>query len=182
MMWLIWLLLGTEHTNKLLAKTQKRIDSRKRISVLSLILLIASLRYSEPVERKNKVKVDHRSWIALQNSFKHNVSVRLLDTGNQFFQDTSSIISYYNMNVDWNTSNKSLTDRVTIVTAFIDIGGFQKGHVQRSTSAYRQWLSIFSRMTNPIVAYFDSEDFANYFSRVRSSSKLNLTTENHQSV
>ena len=64
---------------------------------------------------------------------------------------------------------------VTIVTAYMDIGTFQKNAVRRSPNEYRQWLSIFSRVSNPVIGYFDTERFADYFTDIRSRSPTNRT-------
>ena len=50
-----------------------------------------------------------------------------------------------------------LSDELTVVTAFFDIGPFQKGPggPTLSSSAYRRWMSVFARLDNPLVAYFD---------------------------
>jgi len=53
--------------------------------------------------------------------------------------------------------DRLLSDELTVVTAFFDIGPFQKGPggPTLSSAAYRRWMSVFARLDNPLVAYFD---------------------------
>jgi len=61
--------------------------------------------------------------------------------------------------VDFNTLSES---ELTIVTAYFDIGPFQKGAggVYFSAQLYRRWLTVFAQIKNPVVAYFDNADHA----------------------
>jgi hypothetical protein len=49
------------------------------------------------------------------------------------------------------------SDELTVVTAFFDIGSFEKGAggPTMSSAVYQRWMSIFARISNPVVAYFD---------------------------
>jgi len=51
---------------------------------------------------------------------------------------------------------------LTIVTAYFDIGEFQKGAGggMFTPQLYRKWLTIFAQIENPVVAYFDNADHA----------------------
>jgi len=51
---------------------------------------------------------------------------------------------------------------LTVVTAYFDIGEFQKGAggSKFTPQLYRKWLSIFAQIKNPVVAYFDNADHA----------------------
>ena len=51
---------------------------------------------------------------------------------------------------------------LTIVTAYFDIGVFQKGPggVLVASQVYRKWLTVFAQIRNPVVAYFDNADHA----------------------
>lgn len=53
--------------------------------------------------------------------------------------------------------NRLSPDELTVVTAFFDIGSFEKGAggPTMSSAVYRRWMSTFARISNPIVAYFD---------------------------
>ena len=69
------------------------------------------------------------------------------------------------------TSNLNLSNEVTIVTAYINIGQFQKGESQFSIftpQLYRKWMGIFGKITNPVVAYFNDESYYLYFKELRS--------------
>ena len=62
--------------------------------------------------------------------------------------------------------NDTLNPTVTVVTAYFDIGSFQKGfkksHVV-TPDLYKKWFKIFSRIKNPVIAYFDTEETKRYF-------------------
>jgi len=51
---------------------------------------------------------------------------------------------------------------LTIVTAYFDIGSFEKGAGggMFSPTLYRKWLTIFAQIRNPVIAYFDNPDHA----------------------
>ena len=52
-------------------------------------------------------------------------------------------------------------NELTIVTAYFDIGKFQKGNEgTRSWLLYRKWLSVFAHIKNPVVAYFNNAEHA----------------------
>ena len=63
-----------------------------------------------------------------------------------------------------------LDDELTIVTGYINIGDFQKGAIAWFTpQLYRHWLKIFSRISNPVVAFFDNPSDAARFKVLRSN-------------
>ena len=72
-----------------------------------------------------------------------------------------------------NVSNPDIpySDEVTLVTAFFNIGDFKKGLTRIYTpNMYKKWMRIFSKISNPIVAYFDDQQFYEYFKSLRTSS------------
>ena len=54
--------------------------------------------------------------------------------------------------------NKLSENELTIVTGYFEIGAFQKGFGGniRTSKAYKKWLTVFARIKNPVVAYFDN--------------------------
>lgn len=64
-----------------------------------------------------------------------------------------------------------------MVTAYFNIGSFIKGNGYDlfRPELYRHWMTIFSRINNPVVAYFDTDNDAAYFEIVRSSLPNHLT-------
>ena len=63
------------------------------------------------------------------------------------------------------------SDEVTLVMAFFNIGDFKKGSTGfYTTNMYKKWMRIFSKISNPIVAYFDDQQFYEYFKSLRTSS------------
>lgn len=67
------------------------------------------------------------------------------------------------------TNEKSSSDNVTIVTAYFDLGSFAKGDfsVVYTTEHYLKWMKIFSRIENPVIAFFDSNANKDYFMKLR---------------
>ena len=76
----------------------------------------------------------------------------------------------------------TLSDRVTLVTAFMDIGEFRKGPKIRTSQHYKLWTSPFSRLSNPVVGYFDTDDFVRYFSQIRESKVTKVEKVYHKDM
>ena len=56
------------------------------------------------------------------------------------------------------TPNDELIDDVTIVTAYINLGEFQKGDTQKfGPGLYNKWMASFSNLSNPVVAFMEEE-------------------------
>lgn len=73
-------------------------------------------------------------------------------------------------------TTSSLSSNITLVTAFFDIGSFQKGDSQEYTPAnYIQWMSVFQFIDNPLYVYVDEEKHAILFRRIRGGSLRNKT-------
>jgi len=56
-------------------------------------------------------------------------------------------------------------NELTIVTAYFDIGKFQKKRLRkgfRTPELYRKWFTVFAQIKNPVVAYFDDAEYADY--------------------
>ena len=63
----------------------------------------------------------------------------------------------------------SKTAEVTIVTAFFDLGSFEKGdrnHVY-TPNKYKEWMSVFENIKNPLYVYVDSEEYKTFFENIR---------------
>ena len=74
-------------------------------------------------------------------------------------------------------SSIPILDEVTVVTAYINIGSFQKGsskHQNFTTDLYYHWMETFSQMNNPVVAFFDHKQDAEIFKKIRGN-KMNST-------
>jgi len=58
--------------------------------------------------------------------------------------------------------DKLSENELTVVTAYFDIGEFQKGFGGGilTPQFYRKWLTVFAQIENPVVAYFDNDDHA----------------------
>ena len=69
-----------------------------------------------------------------------------------------------------------LEDKVTVVTAFLDLGTFKKGDLHTfSPGLYREWIKVFHRIENPVVAFFDNERDVKMFQVLRNALPGNRT-------
>lgn len=58
--------------------------------------------------------------------------------------------------------------QLTIISAYWDIGRFQKGsHLNFSSLNYEEWASVFYSLMNPLIIYTDSIDFKNIMENLR---------------
>lgn len=63
-----------------------------------------------------------------------------------------------------------LQDDITIVTAYFNLGPFQKGDTQPANFTpflYHSWIHVFARIENPVVAYFERDEDVQLFQRIR---------------
>jgi hypothetical protein len=68
-----------------------------------------------------------------------------------------------------------LADELTVVTAFFNIGKFAKGAAAGpffTPELYRQWMTAFALIENPVVIYVDNDDDLEYFRAVRRASRF----------
>ena len=74
------------------------------------------------------------------------------------------------------TNHSSQLSEVTLVTAFFDIGSFQKGTEQIfAPSKYIEWIRAFEYIENPLYVYVDSEKYADIFRNIRRERYQNRT-------
>lgn len=75
-----------------------------------------------------------------------------------------------------NSDHSSQISEVTLVTAFFDIGSFQKGKYQVYTpSKYTEWMRAFKYIENPLYVYVDNEENADIFKDIRGERHRNRT-------
>jgi len=70
---------------------------------------------------------------------------------------------WYNESFSASVNFSTLSEKeLTVVTAYFDIGSFQKGPGGGifSPQLYQKWLTVFAQIRNPVVAYFDNADHA----------------------
>ena len=73
------------------------------------------------------------------------------------------------------TSSPQNTDDVTLVTAYFDIGSFQKGTMKGNTYSpgkYAAWMEVFEFIDNPLYVYVDNTKFSDFFKVIRENSNL----------
>ena len=70
-------------------------------------------------------------------------------------------------------------DEVTIVTAYFNLGSFAKGDfsVVYTVEHYMKWMKIFSRIKNPVIAFFDTTASRDYFMELRTINELENQTK-----
>ena len=67
-------------------------------------------------------------------------------------------------------------DPLTVVTGYFNLGSFQKSDDKIFTNAiYRQWMTVFSSINNPVIVFMDTDSDLEFFAKVRSSLPSNLT-------
>lgn len=70
----------------------------------------------------------------------------------------------------------TLTEDVTVVTAYFNLGNFVKGMSDvYGAKLYHHWMTVFGRITNPVVFYVDADNEANLFGIIRSHQPKNHT-------
>ncbi|XP_059168887.1 uncharacterized protein LOC131950679 [Physella acuta] len=57
---------------------------------------------------------------------------------------------------------------ITIVTMFLKLGTLKKNSGIRTLTKYKQWMTTWCWLKNPVVAFFEDEDILQYFKKIRS--------------
>ena len=71
-----------------------------------------------------------------------------------------------------------LKEEVTIVTAYFNLGSFQKGFwpwKHFSSETYESWMQVFQDLNSPVLAFFENEQDIRMFERIRSMQPCNMT-------
>jgi len=108
--------------------------------------------------------------LVLHLQFRHTVYVSNTQI-NSSFNSSSAEVQFkstphpvwYDESFSASVNLDALSEKeLTIVTAYFDIGSFQKGPGGRmfTPELYRKWLTVFAQIRNPVVAYFDSANHA----------------------
>ncbi|KAK2155554.1 hypothetical protein LSH36_237g04070 [Paralvinella palmiformis] len=71
----------------------------------------------------------------------------------------------------------NLSENVTIVTSFFNIGTFRKGapSLYYSPEKYYKWMESYRSMFNPVIAFFDNDTVMKYFQGIRQPLGENYT-------
>lgn len=102
-------------------------------------------------------------YLALQARHQEYVSAAVVNSSKMWQQHSPTIRPlWYNESfppVDFDTLSD---EELTIVTAYFDIGEFQKGYggSMFTPKLYQKWLTIFAQIKNPVIAFFDNADHA----------------------
>jgi len=72
---------------------------------------------------------------------------------------------------------RRLSDGLTVVTAYFNIGEFQKGNggAQFTPRRYREWARVFARVDSPTIIFVDCDETRRYFGELRAHLRANLT-------
>ena len=68
--------------------------------------------------------------------------------------------------------------KVTLVTAYFDIGEFQKGPKESKTQGpnnYMNWMKAFSKIDNPVVVFLDDDKYVDMLKNIRGESLSSQT-------
>ena len=72
---------------------------------------------------------------------------------------------------------RHLSDDVTVVTAYLNIGSFQKGEngMNFTKRLYHHWMKIFGSIQNPVIAFMEDDADIEYFREIRQHMPDNRT-------
>ena len=72
------------------------------------------------------------------------------------------------------TMRRPPSDDVTLVTGYLNIGHFTKPNKyhNRDASTYYNWMQMWSKIHNPVIAFFDNENDKDYFVNLRAKGLL----------
>ena len=72
---------------------------------------------------------------------------------------------------DLEIKEEELSDDITLVTAYINIGSFLNDdqRVEYKPEMYHKWMTVFSRIENPVVAYMTHDADIEIFKRIRAN-------------
>jgi hypothetical protein len=75
------------------------------------------------------------------------------------------------------THRRQLKDEVTVVTGYFNIGSFVKFAEWDvfTPQRYHRWMAVFAKITSPVIAFFDTDEDLEVFSRLRRHLPSNLT-------
>ncbi|XP_062606838.1 uncharacterized protein LOC134268593 [Saccostrea cucullata] len=77
-------------------------------------------------------------------------------------------------------SSAQYPNEITVVTAYFNLGDFQKGPINIFTQdMYKQWMSAYSKLNNSVIAFTDSEDIARLFRQERTKHFAETLTQVH---
>lgn len=98
-----------------------------------------------------------------------DVDSNLLHLQRMPFQKPPKPINYKVAKPSWSWLNgTTLSDNITLVTAYFDLGSFQKGRYSVNTrTKYKKWMSVYARILNPVVIFTDSKDVYDEFAKLR---------------
>ncbi|XP_059168894.1 uncharacterized protein LOC131950687 [Physella acuta] len=64
---------------------------------------------------------------------------------------------------------------ITIVTMFLNLGTLQKWSGTRTLDRYKQWMTTWGWLKNPVVAFFEDEEILQYFKQIRTQQPAHRT-------
>lgn len=113
---------------------------------------------------------------------KNNYKTIIYNNVNE--SNKSKSINHYKTEKEqkYTTTIDSSHDQTIIVTAFIDLGHFDKASVVRTTSDYLRWMKSYSFIENHVIAYFDSLHFMQEFKKVRGDKKTEYVLLNRSEI
>ena len=70
--------------------------------------------------------------------------------------------------IDRTSITDGIVDDITIVTAYINLGRYTvKGNAQYTPELYHEWMKIFGRIENPVIAFMNDKNDIARFNKIR---------------
>ncbi|KXJ25054.1 hypothetical protein AC249_AIPGENE29247 [Exaiptasia diaphana] len=77
---------------------------------------------------------------------------------------------------NWSSENSTSSDNITVVSAYFNLGTFQKGSAEkRGENKYKDWMKRLAQVQNSMVIYLENNETKNYLKTIRSGSLGSLT-------
>lgn len=139
---------------------------RRRILIAAAIVTSISLCIVSTISARKETSL---KFTVIKRKPLKKVHVRFHAQGSSFKNSTvPQYVPSFNLS--------TLTEDVTVVTAYFNLGSFVKGMSDvYGTKLYHHWMTVFARITNPVVFYVDTDNEANLFSIIRSHQPKNRT-------
>ncbi|GAB1600911.1 uncharacterized protein LOC115210986 [Argonauta hians] len=91
------------------------------------------------------------------------------DATQNIFEISSFNESSFSFEDELPRNTRNLSNEITVLTAYFNIGSFAKGSpgLSYSPNVYYKWMSVFSNLSNNLIVYTDDKITYKYFQRIR---------------
>ncbi|XP_062607597.1 uncharacterized protein LOC134269424 isoform X2 [Saccostrea cucullata] len=140
--------------------------SKAKGTIILTLLLIGTLFYLHVAVFERKFDFYKPAWN------ESNVLKRIVSSMN-----LKSVMNFSQNYVTEKVKPIEYTSNLTVVTAYWNLGTFQKGSTGKlhfSTNTYFSWATSFKYLVNPLVVYTDSKEFKELMEKLRAD-RMNTT-------